>query len=210
MDKQYEELNLQQHISETDPFTVDRYKQFFGHFPPGVSRAVLDIGCNTGRGGTTLMGLDKSLVISGLDVVEERLSRLPSDVYKYKVHGSSTAIPADDCTYDVIVAGEFIEHIYPSDVDATLTEIFRTLKIKGRLLLTTPNPYDIKRRMRGESILGLAHVSQHYPDLLKLKLRMIGFSNVKILGSGKMTRYLGSHFPLLSVYGSYLVMGDKF
>lgn len=206
----YEELNLKQHISETDPFTVDRYKQFFRHFPPGVSRAVLDIGCNTGRGGTMLMQLDKSLDISGLDVVAERLDRLPGDVYRHKVHGSSTAIPADDCTYDVVVAGEFIEHIYPGDVDKTLTEIFRTLKIRGRLMLTTPNPYDIKRRLRGESILGLAHVSQHYPDMLKLKLKMIGFSNVRLLGSGKMTRYLGSRFPMLSVYGSYLVVCDKF
>jgi len=41
---------------------------------------------------------------------------------------------------------EFIEYIYQADVDQTLGEIFRVLKIGGRLLLTTPNPGDVKRK----------------------------------------------------------------
>jgi hypothetical protein len=77
------------------------------------------------------------------------------------------------------------------------------------LLLTTPNPYDLKRRLRGESVLGGAHVSQHFPDALKCKLKMMGFARVNIYGSGKVSRYLGSRFPLLSIYGSYLAKGDK-
>jgi predicted SAM-dependent methyltransferase len=134
---------------------------------------------------------------------------LPKEAYEEGVHGYSTKIPNEDGTYDAVVAGEFIEHIYQADVDQTLGEIFRVLKIGGRFLLTTPNPGDIKRRMRGQSILGGAHVSQHFPDTLKLKLRMAGFSRVKVYGSGKVTRYLGSGFPLF-VYGSYLAIGDKF
>jgi predicted SAM-dependent methyltransferase len=107
------------------------------------------------------------------------------------------------------VAGEFIEHLYPSDVDRTLAEIFRVLRIGGQVMLTTPNPSDIKRRLRGRSILGGAHVSQHHADALKMKLRMTGFSSVRILGSGKVSRHLGPHFPL-PIYGSYLALGRKF
>jgi len=208
IDKDYEAINLLQPKSEYDPFTEERYRQFFRFFPQG-SQTVLDIGCNTGRGGKVLKELDSNLRIHGLDAVKDRLDRLPMDVYESGIHGFSTRIPSDDSSYDVIVAGEFIEHIYHVDVDQTLGEIFRVLKLGGRLLLTTPNPEDIKRKWRGKSILGGSHVSQHFPDMLALKLRMSGFSRVKIEGSGKVTRYLGSKFPLF-VYGSYLAMGDKF
>jgi hypothetical protein len=41
-------------------------------------------------------------------------------------------------------------------------------------------------------------------------MKMHGFSNVKTLGTGRVSRYLGCHFPLLSVYGSYMIYGDKY
>jgi len=207
-EENYEALNLKQPESEQDPFTEDRYRQFYKFLPKKAS-SVLDIGCNTGRGGSALKSLDRNLKLYGLDAVRDRLIRLPKDAYETGIHGYSTSIPAADNTYDAVVAGEFIEHIYQADVDQTLGEIFRVLKIGGRLLLTTPNPCDIKRKLRGHSILGGAHVSQHFPDTLKLKLRMSGFSRVKIYGSGKVSRYVGIRFPLV-IYGSYLAIGDKF
>lgn len=206
--ERYEELNLTQPESETDPFTEDRYRQFYRFFPRGT-HTVLDIGCNTGRGGSVLKSLDSNLRISGLDAVQERLDKLSPKAYNSGIHGLSTNIPAEDGVFDAVVAGEFIEHIYQKDVDQTLTEIFRVLKIGGRLLLTTPNPYDLKRKWRGHSILGGAHVSQHFPDTLKIKLKMMGYDGIKIYGSGKVSRYLGSRFPILSLYGSYLAIADK-
>lgn len=204
----YEALNLTQPESEQDPFTEDRYRQFYRLLPTDARR-VLDIGCNTGRGGRVLKALDERLCIHGLDAVRDRLDRLPAGVYDDGVHGYSTQIPSADGTYDAVVAGEFIEHLYQRDVDQTLAEIFRVLKLGGRLLLTTPNPGDVKRRLRRRSILGGAHVSQHFPDTLGLKLRMAGFSRVRVYGSGKVSRYLGASFPLC-LYGSYLATGDKF
>lgn len=207
--KDYEQINLEQKFSESDPFTEERYRQFHGFFPKGAQR-ILDVGCNTGRGGRLLKQLDQRLNLSGLDIVKERLDKLPQEVYQNNILGSCTAIPASDETFDVIVAGEFIEHLYAADVNQTLFEMFRTLKIGGRVMLTTPNPGDLKRKSRGTSILGGAHVSQHHHDALRLQMRMAGFSNVQVFGSGKVTRYLGSRFPMLGLYGSYLIMGDKF
>lgn len=204
----YEELNIKQTSSEIDPFTLERYKQFY-KFMPNNTKYILDIGCNTGRGGKVLKEKNNNLIISGLDVVKDRLDRLPKDVYQNNIYGPSTQIPTEDCSYDAVVAGEFIEHLYPMDVDKTLSEIFRVLKVGGKLLLTTPNPGDIKLRLRGGSVLGGAHISQHHHNTLKIKLKMIGFSGVKIMGSGKMTRYLGYRFPFLAIYGSYLAIGNK-
>ena len=205
----YEKLNIQQVSSENDPFTEDRYRQFYKFFPRNAKN-VLDVGCNTGRGGLILKELDAELVMLGLDIVKNRLNQLPKSIYYQGIYGLSTKIPCVDCTFDVVVAGEFIEHLYPIDVDQTLAEIFRVLKVGGRFLLTTPNPKDIKRKMRKQSVLGGSHVSQHFHDTLKIKLRLVGFSRVRVFGSGKVTWYLGYRVPFLSLYGSYLAMGDKF
>jgi SAM-dependent methyltransferase len=76
----YEALNIEQVVSETDPFTEDRYRQFFRSMDPGAV-TVLDIGCNTGRGGAVLKQLKPALQIAGLDIVQDRLDRLPGGVY---------------------------------------------------------------------------------------------------------------------------------
>lgn len=205
--QRYEVINKQQDVSESDPFTSDRYSQFSKYLPLN-SKAILDVGCNTGRGGDQLKKLKSTIRLSGLDCVEDRLDRLP-DSYEEKLNGLSTSIPADDGTYDAIVAGEFLEHLYPADVDGTLWEFQRVLKVGGRLLMTTPNPNYIKNKIKHLSVYSVSHLTQHYPRVLSLRLKMAGFSNVRVLGSGKVSRYLGYHFPLLSAYGSYLVMGDK-
>jgi predicted SAM-dependent methyltransferase len=92
---------------------------------------------------------------------------------------------------DAIVAGEFIEHLYPSDVDTTLCEFQRILSIGGSLLITTPNPYSLKLRKIKGTVYGTAHLTQHFPKILKYRLMMHGFSHVKIIGSGKATVYFG-------------------
>lgn len=205
----YEEVNSYQLVSEIDPFTEERYRQFYSFFPANTS-VVLDIGCNTGRGGATLKKLNPHLKLFGLDCVQQRLEKLPKQVYEQGIYSLSTHIFCEDRSFDVVVAGEFIEHIYPVDVDKTLTEIFRVLKVGGRFLLTTPNPLDIKKRLRKESVLDDdAHISQHFHHALRWKLKMMGFSSIRVFGSGKMTRYLGYFFPWLHIYGSYLIIADK-
>jgi hypothetical protein len=93
--KNYEELNLTQPESEEDPFTEDRYRPFCRFFPQKAVR-VLDVRCNTGRGGVVLKQLNPHLAIPGLDTVKDRLDRLPKDVYQEGVHCYSTKIPNDD------------------------------------------------------------------------------------------------------------------
>jgi SAM-dependent methyltransferase len=201
--------NRSQSVSLTDSFTPDRYAQFHLHFPREAS-TVLDVGCNTGRGGKTLKTRDASLQITGLDVVPERVAMLDQSVYARTLCGFSTEIPAPDGSFDVIVGGEFIEHLTPAQVDTTLAEFFRVLRLHGRLLLTTPNPNYLKNKLKHLSVLlEPSHLSQHFPDCLGLRMRSTGFSKVKVFGSGRLTRYLGQNFPLLSWYGSYLIRGDK-
>ncbi len=203
------ELNRAQIVSEEDAYTVHRYRQFVTHLPSNI-QSVLDVGCNTGRGGRVIKDHIPSVRITGLDCVPERLSDLDSDVYCESICSFTNDIPLPSASFDAIVAGEFIEHVLPEEVILTLSEFFRLLRLKGRLLLTTPNPGFLRNRLIGSSVLlDPAHVSQHSPKSLRRRLEDIGFSKIKIRGSGRVSKLLGEHFPYRAVYGSYLAKATK-
>ena len=188
----------------------------FRHFPDH-SKTVLDIGSNTGRGGAVLKVLSPNLEIIGLDCVPERLAKLDAAIYSQAFCCFGDKIPLADRVLDVIVGGEFIEHVPPLfehvpplSVEPTLAELFRVLKLHGRVILTTPNPNYLKNKLKGLSVLtDISHVTQHYPDILAWRLRQIGFSNVRIFGSGRVSSYLSEKIPCLPIYGSYLIQADK-
>jgi SAM-dependent methyltransferase len=203
----YARENALQEGAETDSFTEDRYRQFSKVLPANTT-SVLDIGCSTGRGGRALASLRPSIRLTGLDCVKARLDALPG-CYTQRVCGLSYEIPVEDRTFDAVVAGEFIEHLYPKDVDPTLCEIQRILTIGGRAIFTTPNPYYLKNRLIGQSVYGVAHLTQHFPDVLRMRMRAHGFSNIRISGTGRVSRLIGRHIPLLALYGSYMIRGDK-
>jgi ubiquinone/menaquinone biosynthesis C-methylase UbiE len=205
--EQYEQENLLQPEGESDTFTVERYRQFVRHAPREVS-TVLDVGCSTGRGGAELATALPQAKLWGLDVVQSRLDALPT-CYAQGIRGLSTNIPLDDQSVDVIVAGEFLEHLLPRDVDPTLCEFQRILRVGGRLLLTTPNPRYIRLKLNGGSVYGPGHLTQHYPRLLRSRLMLHGFKHVKIRGSGRVSRYAGERCPIFGMYGSYLIRADK-
>ncbi len=206
--EKYIKQNLEQAVSETDLFTRERYLQFH-RFLPKDAKTILDVGANTGRGGQRLAELNPVYRLTALDCVQSRLDALPK-CYCEAIRGLSIAIPAEDQSFDAVVAGEFLEHLYPSDVDPTLCELQRVLKVQGRLLMTTPNPAYVRLWLSSGTVYTVSHLTQHWPIVLKNRLRMHGFSRVRIYGSGKMSRYLGYHFPIRALYGSYLITSDKY
>lgn len=208
MDSMYRDLNAAQFESEIDPFSIERYQQFYRHFPLDA-KIILDVGCNIGRGGNALMLLNPGLEITGLDCVQERLDSIPAGIYQKTICSLVSDIDVSDSCFDVIVAGEFIEHLYPEDVNKALAEFYRVLKPNGILLLTTPNPGYLKLKLTGGSVLGGAHLSEHNPKDMHERLKCVGFKDVCIKGSGRVSRYLGENAPLLSLYGSYLVSAVK-
>lgn len=203
----YAAENAAQTVAIEDGFSIKRYQQFARHLPNNAVR-VVDIGCAEGRGGNELKAIRPDIKLMGLDCVEERLAALPAS-YDSKILGLTNQIPLDDRSCDAIVAGEFLEHLYPADVDPTLCEFQRILEIGGTLLMTTPNPYSLKMRKRKGTVYGVAHLTQHFPQVLKMRLMMHGFSRIKIVGSGQAIRYFGEFMPILSVYGSYMIIGQK-
>jgi SAM-dependent methyltransferase len=206
---EYAELNIKQTNAEIDGFSLKRYVQFFKNFGKG-DRKVLDVGCNIGRGGQVLKNADPNLELTGLDVVEERISRIPQGIYQRLIVSTADNIDVADNTFDDAVAGEVIEHIHPDDVPNVVKELKRVLKPGGKLLLTTPNPRAILVLLGRDMVLkDPTHISIMTPAVLKRKLRDAGFEKIRIKGSGKMSRYLPDYFPLLTVFGSYLAIARK-
>jgi 2-polyprenyl-3-methyl-5-hydroxy-6-metoxy-1,4-benzoquinol methylase len=203
------ERNRNQLVSEKDDFTERRYAHFVKHFP-AQTQDVLDIGCNTGRGGRIMKAKKPNLRIVGFDCVPDRLERIDSGIYESTICGFGDNIDAPSGSFDAVVLGEVIEHIPGPAVFPTLCEIFRVLRLGGRILLTTPNPRYLRNWLHNKSVLlDSAHVSQHTAASMRRKLEDAGFSRVRIYGTGRMSSYVGQSFPLLSAYGSYLASGTK-
>jgi ubiquinone/menaquinone biosynthesis C-methylase UbiE len=203
----YAELNPP--VEHQDAFTTQRYRlacrQLLSH-PP---QSLLEIGADTGASAATIHQFYRDCLITGLDCTE-RLRQENRGQYAAFHTGSVTDLPFDDDFFSAVFALEVIEHLYPAHVEQALGEIFRVLVLGGTFVLTTPNPLAYRFRWRNQSILGKVHKSQHYPRLLKNRLLAVGFSSVRIMGSGRATRYLGQHFPHLNLYGSYMITARKF
>ena len=192
-----------------DDFVLERYEQMIRHVPRQAIR-VLDVGCHTGRGGVVVKKVRPDIELTGFDCIPERIAALDRSTYHTGICGWANEIPADDGSYDAIITGEFIEHVPPREIDDTLAEFFRVLTLHGRLVMTTPNPNYLKNKLLNLSVLSEdSHITQHYANSMRQRLRAIGYSRVRVVGTGRMTRYVGSHVPFLPIYGAYLVHAEK-
>ncbi len=202
------QVNQNQTGSTTDGFTESRYRMF-SRYLPRQAGTVLDVGCNTGRGGAVLKRINPEWELIGLDCVPERVALLPENIYRRRICGFTVDIPIPDRSVDAVVAGEFIEHLPPEQVTSTLIEFFRVLRLHGILILTTPNPNYIKNKAYGLSVLmDPSHVSQHHPEILRRRLMEIGFSSIKSWGTGRVSEKVGTRLPLFC-YGSYMMSARK-
>jgi 2-polyprenyl-3-methyl-5-hydroxy-6-metoxy-1,4-benzoquinol methylase len=201
----YVALNEAQTISEVDSFTPHRYAQFARHL--GSAQRILDVGCNTGRGGAVLRAALPSVHLEGIELLAGRADRV-ADVYDAVTVGDLTAMAGQHQPFDAMVMGELIEHVpYPA-LEQFVASAATVLAPGGRVLLTTPNPHALRLRLRGGSVLGGAHVSVHCPAALSELLNHRGFRVVRIEGSGRLSRIIGVRFPL-SLYGSYLLIAER-
>jgi 2-polyprenyl-3-methyl-5-hydroxy-6-metoxy-1,4-benzoquinol methylase len=109
------------------------------------NRNILDIGCYDG----TFLGLirNRQNNFLGLDASDWGIEQCR----KKNVHAQqfffddSSPLPFENNFFDLVVAGEIIEHIY--DTDLFLEEIKRILKPQGKILLSTPNIASFGRRL---------------------------------------------------------------
>ena len=179
----------------------------------------LDVGCGDGQ----FMALfEKKAKIAGMDYNKNVLkSAIGGEDKRFHDLNSSKSWPCKDGEFEMIFAGEVIEHVV--DTEFFLKEAFRVLKPGGRLLLTTPNLASFENRIR--LLLGMypawlywsiqrsGHIRLYTLPTLRKHLKECGFSQVHITGNFvpyafqivmqklKLPElmFLGKLFPSLSV-----------
>ena len=120
-----------------------RRRFLLGHVAAG--ERVLDVGCGEGWFVDEL--LHAGMRVVGIDVAEEPLRRARRSRIKRSPIGQRPELdlrvveadgpwPLDDASFDVVWAGETIEHV--ADTAGWPSEIRRVLRPGGRLLLSTP------------------------------------------------------------------------
>ena len=110
------------------------------------NKSVLDLGCIRHSADFALKDpnwLHKQIIevaesVVGIDYLEEEILKLKTHGYNI-VYGDVTKKLPLDSEFDVIVAGDLIEHL--SNFDGFIENVIRLLKNDGCLVITTPNPF---------------------------------------------------------------------
>lgn len=100
---------------------------------------ILDVGCGTGYFAHLLKVMYPNAKVYGVDISNTALS-IGKEKYKEIIFIKADAevkLPFRDNTFDLVISGEHIEHI--RDIDQNLLEINRVMRIRGTLIITTPN-----------------------------------------------------------------------
>ena len=110
----------------------------------GKNRKVLDMGCRDGI--LTRHFIDQNEV-TGLDIDKLALKACKKNLNIETIWADfSLQIPLPTSSFDVVIAGEVIEHLpYP---EITVSEVSRILKPEGLFIGSVPNSYHLKNRLR--------------------------------------------------------------
>ena len=109
----------------------------------GRGKRVLDLGCRSGA--LTLHFLEGNSVV-GLDVDPAALEKAAALGIEPVQANVEEALPFEDESFDVVVAGELFEHLqFP---DALVAQIRRVLRPGGVLAGSVPNAYRVQSRLR--------------------------------------------------------------
>lgn len=111
-------------------------------------RSILDIGCvqhsaekASNDDWVHARLLEKSDDVVGIDYLREEVERLQERGYDVR-HADAEDLDLDR-TFELVVAGELIEHL--SNVGGFLDGVREHLQPEGRFVLTTPNPWAFHR-----------------------------------------------------------------
>ena len=173
----------------------------------------LDIGCANGDWASYWK--QKGWEPFGIDIHSEYVDSAVKKGVQAKICDlNKDKIPFEGSCFDLVFAGEIIEHLI--DTDGFITEVYRCLKPNGNLILTTPNLASFENRLRilfgiypiwvNYNLDGSGHIRAYTPKVLKRQLRQNSFRIIKHFGN--WVPFLPQHFvndvqfPFLSFTGS--------
>jgi len=162
---------------------------------PGAEDRVVDLGCGWGTFGFALGHRVREVV--GVDFSERSIAlcedRLRNDrrgnVRFLCADAGDTGLETD--AYDVVIAADLFEHLYPADSARVAREAFRLLRPGGRFSTWTPHRGHVLEALKNRNIVlrrDVSHVDYKSMDDMTRLLRGAGFDIEKAY-------YAESHVP---------------
>lgn len=188
------------HVTDHDsPFQRYRVAKVLDICRPGQGERVVDLGCGWGTISFALAGTASRVV--GVDFSEKsiafcrrRLEREPRENLGF-VCADAGETGLEGGAWDLVVAADLFEHLYPEDSARVASEAFRLLRPGGRFAVWTPHRGHVLEILKNHDILLKRDVS--HVDY-KPMARMTGL--MRDAGFGiERAYYAESHVPGLRV-----------
>jgi SAM-dependent methyltransferase len=108
----------------------------------GPGRTVLDLGCRSGAVTASFLAGNR---VTGLDVDASALAQAAARGIVPVRASAEDPLPFDDASFDVVVAGELLEHV--RDPHEVVRETRRVLRPGGTLVGSVPNAFRLQSRL---------------------------------------------------------------
>jgi len=184
------------HLTDVDSrFQRYRVEMVLGIYDPGPEERVVDLGCGWGTFAFALadrtaevLGVDFSE--KSIDICAQRLRDEPHDNVSFKcVDAGATGL--EGAAYDLVIAADLFEHLYPDDAQRVAREAFRLLKSGGRFSTWTPNRGHILEVLKNNHIF-------LKPDPTHVDYKSLGCMKSLLTDAGfevERAYYAESHLP---------------
>lgn len=211
---------LRRNVLQPDWVSGSHLERFAAIEPWARGRAVLDIGAASGNRRAdwlhgSLARVSRRLV--GLDIDESEVERLR--VAGWDIRHADACDFALDESFDVVVAGEVIEHL--DNLKGFLRSVARHLSPGGLLVITTPNPFAVSNfvyRLFDGVRVHHEHTAWYCETTLAQLLRRHGFEveatdfvahNTPGLVRSTLASALRRALPARLRWGTLLMVGAK-
>lgn len=115
----------------------------FQRYVGGPGRRVLDLGC---RDGALTRAYAEGNDVVGVDADRDALAAASELGIETRWADLDEPLPFDEASFDVVVAGELLEHL--RNPHALVTDVRRVLRPGGTFVASVPNAYRLKNRLR--------------------------------------------------------------
>ena len=182
-------------VDHQSPFQQYRVRKVLEIHEPRPDDNVVDLGCGWGTFDFALA--DRVGSILGVDFsersvafCEERLRENPVPNVRF-LCADAGATGLDGDAYDVVLAADLFEHLYPEDSSRVAREALRLLRPGGRFVTWTPHRGHILEVLKNRDIVlkrDVSHVDYKSMDAMKRLLTDAGFEIER-------SYYAESHVP---------------
>jgi cyclopropane fatty-acyl-phospholipid synthase-like methyltransferase len=187
-----------EHLTDMEsPFQQYRVSKVLDIHDPAPGDRVADLGCGWGTFGFVLA--DRVAEVVGIDfseksvsICDKRLAANPHDNLRFLcADAGDTGL--EDGQFDVVIAADLFEHLYPDDSVRVAAEAFRLLRPGGHFSTWTPHRGHVLEALKNRDIIlkrDISHVDYKSMARMKTLLTDAGFEIERAY-------YAASHLPVL-------------